>query len=189
MSPRPGRCSKSCVAEYERHPIDLPITHAYSPASIGKAYLAAMGIAPILERQSDFPPDVLGDAMAAYFGGRAEARIRKVAVPVVYVDFLSMYPTVCSLMNLWRFLTAQRIEVDGRDREVKEFLATITLDECFDPATWQEFAGLVQIIPDGDVLPVRAKYGGPANWQIGVNPYTSRRCERGTPSPTSSRPP
>jgi len=28
---------------------------AYSPASIGRAYLRAMGIRPILERQPDFP--------------------------------------------------------------------------------------------------------------------------------------
>jgi hypothetical protein len=158
--------------EYERHPITLPITKAYSPATIGKAYLAAMGIPPIQERQPDFPRDVLGYAMASYYGGRAE-RIRKVAVPVVYVDFLSMYPTVCALMNLWRLLTAQRIEVEDATVETQQLLATLTLEECFDQSRWPGFAGLVQIAPDGEVLPVRANYGGPAAWQIGVNPYTS----------------
>jgi len=29
-----------------------------------------------------------------------------VTVPVVYTNFLSMYPTVNSLMDLWRFVTA-----------------------------------------------------------------------------------
>ena len=38
--------------------------------------------------------------------GRTSAHIRKVTVPVVYTNFLSMYPTVNSLMDLWRFVTA-----------------------------------------------------------------------------------
>lgn len=47
----------------------------------------------------------IGHAMNAYFGGRAECRIRRVPVPVVYMDFQSMYPTVCALMNLGKLLT------------------------------------------------------------------------------------
>lgn len=43
------------LSEYSKHPINLQPTKAYSPASIGKAYLRAMGIRPILERQPDFP--------------------------------------------------------------------------------------------------------------------------------------
>ncbi len=37
-----------------------------------------------------------------------------------------------------------------------------------DPANWKRLAGFARIIPDGDVLPLRAKYGG-NDWQIGVN--------------------
>src|SRR4029077_9918817 len=48
--------------EYKKHPIYLQPTKAFSPASIGKAYLRAMGITPILERQPDFPPAFLGFA-------------------------------------------------------------------------------------------------------------------------------
>ena len=100
------------LEEYAKHPITLQPTKAYSPASIGKAYLRAMGIQPILQRQPDFPEEYLGYAQSAFFGGRTSAHIRKVAVPVVYTDFLSMYPTVNRLMGLWRFVTAQEI----RDR-------------------------------------------------------------------------
>jgi len=88
------------LAEYAKHPINLQPTKAYSPASIGKAYLQAMGIVPILERQSDFPLSYVGYAQTAFFGGRTSAHIRKVPVPVIYVDFLSMYPTVNGLMDL-----------------------------------------------------------------------------------------
>jgi len=163
--------------EYARHPIDLPITQAYSPASIGKAYLSALGIPPILERQGEFSGGYLGNylgyAMVAYYGGRAEARIRKVPVPVVYLDFLSMYPTVCTLMDLWKLLTAKQIEVVDATQEVRALLDGLTLDACFRPGQWKQFVGLVQIVPDGDVLPVRAHYGGEASWQIGVNPLSA----------------
>jgi len=99
------------LAEYAKHPINLQPTKAFSPASIGKSYLHGMGITPILERQSDFPEAYLGFAQTAFFGGRTSAHIRKVPVPVVYVDFLSMYPTVNSLMDLRRFLIAREVQV------------------------------------------------------------------------------
>ena len=46
---------------------------------------------------------------------------------------------------------------------------------CFAQTTWRHFVGIAQIIPDGDVLPVRARYGAGPSWQIGVNPLTSQR--------------
>jgi hypothetical protein len=163
------------LAEYRRHPIDLQPSKAYSPASIGKAYLRAMGIRPRLARQPTFPREILGNAMAAYYGGRAECRIRRTPVPVVYVDFLSMYPTVNSLMGLWDHVTAERIDLQDATEETRELLATIKPDRCFDPEIWRRFVGLVQLQPDQDVLPVRAKYAHAPNptWQIGVNPLTS----------------
>jgi hypothetical protein len=100
------------MAEFRLHPIDLEPERAYSPASLSKAYLSAMGIKPILERQRSFPREVLGYAMAAFFGGRAECRIRRVPTPVRLYDFTSMYPTVGALMDLHRFQLASRIIVD-----------------------------------------------------------------------------
>jgi len=159
------------LAEYAKHPISLQATKAYSPASIGKAYLQAMGIAPILERQPDFPAKYLGFAQSAFFGGRTSAHIRQVAVPVVYTDFLSMYPTVNCLMGLWRFVTAERIQViEQCGAEVETWLKQLTAEKLFDLATWKELTGFVQILPDGDVLPARAKYNpGTNDWQVGVN--------------------
>jgi hypothetical protein len=46
------------LEEYDKHPITLQPTKAYSPASIGKAYLQAMQIPPILERQPDFRKNI-----------------------------------------------------------------------------------------------------------------------------------
>ncbi len=161
------------LEEYARHPINLQATKAYSPASIGKAYLHAMGIGPILVRQPDFPKRYLGHAESAFYGGRTSAHIRKVPVPVVYTDFLSMYPTVNRLMDLWSFVTARRIEIiDHCQVEVEEFLGRLKLspDLLFDPATWTQLTGFVQIIPDGDILPSRGRYNATTNdWQVAVN--------------------
>lgn len=161
--------TEKLLGEYQLHPIPLQATRAYSPASIGKAYLRAMGITPILERMPDFPKRYLGYAESAFFGGRASAHIRGVAVPVVYTDFLSQYSSVNVLMGLFRFVTASRIRVVGDCREeLATMLRVVKPDWVLDPANWTRLAGFARIIPDGDVLPVRAKYGG-NDWQIGVN--------------------
>jgi hypothetical protein len=163
--------AEKLLEEYDKHPIDLQVTKAYSPASIGKAYLRVMGIKPILERQPQFPREYLGYAQSAFFGGRTSAHIRKIVVPVVYTDFLSMYPTVNSLMDLWRFVTAREIKIiEHCQPEIDEFLKQLTADELFKPATWKHLAAFVRVIPDGDVLPSRAKYSAQSNdWQVAVN--------------------
>lgn len=162
------------MQEYVRHPLDLQPTKAYSPASIGKSYLRTMGIVPEQEREQQVPAEVKGWAMSAYFGGRAEARIRKVAVPVVYTDFLSMYPTVNVLMGLWPFHTAERIEVVDRTEQVLRLLENVDLAHCFASSFWRELSVLVEVEPQDDILPVRARYDDARDsWQIGVNPLTS----------------
>ncbi len=159
------------LEEYGKHPITLQVTKAYSGASIGKAYLRAMGIKPILERQPHFPKAYLGYTQTAFFGGRTSTHIRKVAVPVVYSDFLSMYPTVNSLMDLWRFVIARKIKVvEHCQAEIQEFLTRLTADDIFKPATWKHMTAFVKIMPDGDISPTRAKYSVESNdWQVGVN--------------------
>jgi hypothetical protein len=158
------------MADYARHPVDLQATKAYSPASIAKAYLRAMGIVPILERQPDFPRDVLGYSMASFYGGRAECHIRRVALPVTVVDFTSMYPTVDALMGLWNILTAARVDIVDATDEIQALLDAVTLDDCFNPDFWPRLVGIAQLVPDGDILPVRARYSHAPGWNIGINP-------------------
>jgi hypothetical protein len=159
------------LEEYNHHPIALSPTHALSPASIGKGYLRAMGIQPILQRQPDFPKKYLGYAQTAFFGGRTSVHIRKVVCPVVYVDFLSMYPTVNALMGLWQFVKAGEIQVvEHCEKEVEDWLRTLTADMLFEPETWKHMAGFVQVVLHGDILPARGKYSVESNdWQMGIN--------------------
>ena len=71
------------------------VQRIYSEASIGKAVLRQMNVAPWRVPQPDFPDHLLGLIMSTYYGGRSEVRIRRQVVRVLYCDFLSMYPTVC----------------------------------------------------------------------------------------------
>ena len=158
------------LAEYAKHPVNLQPTKAFSPASIGKSYLHGMGITPILERQSDFPTACLGFAQTAFFGGRTSAHIRKVPVPVVYVDFLSMYPTVNSLMDLRQFLIAREVRVEHCTPEIEQFLRKLTPEKLFCPTTWKRFPAFVKLIPHGYLLPSRGKYSAVSNdWQVALN--------------------
>lgn len=161
------------LEEYDKHDIDLQETKAYSPASIGKAYLRRMEIKPILQRQPDFPKSYLGYAQSAFFGGRTSAHIRTVPVPVVYTDFLSMYPTVNSLMDLWRFVTAREIRiVEHCQQEIIALLQRLTAnpDDLFNPDTWKQLTAFVQVVPNGDVLPSRGRYNAESNdWQVAIN--------------------
>jgi len=84
---------------------------------------------------------------------------------------LSMYPTVNSLMGLWRFVIAERIEVvEHCQDEIEMFLRQLKPDDLFKPGTWRQLPAFVRIIPNGDILPCRAKYSRESNdWQVGVN--------------------
>ena len=164
---------KKLQEEYEKHPLKLLPTKAYSPASLGKAYLKKMGIKPLHEKQPDFDLNMLGHAMAAYYGGRSECHIRKTVCQVLYTDMTSMYPTVFTLQGLWDWVIADKLEVIEATEEIKSFVDNISLDKLFNKKTWQAIPGLVQIKPEKDVLPVRAKYSKNA-YQIGLNYLSSK---------------
>jgi hypothetical protein len=157
----------AAMAEYVKHPIDLQATKAYSPASIGKAYLRAMGLVPPLERLGGVPDrstwdEVLGFAMVAYYGGRAECRIRRSEVPVVLCDFTSMYPTVQALMGLERFLTCGAIDAMEASPEVTtRWIRRVTVDRLLMPETWRKLTAICLVAPQpGDIFPIRARYAG-----------------------------
>jgi len=123
---------------------------------------------------------ILGYAMTAYYGGRAECRIRRVAVPVVTVDFTSMYATVQTLMGLERFLTCSRIDARIADvGRLTRWLKGLEIEDLFDPSTWQRLPVICLVEPrPGDVFPIRARYGGPQRpFGIGVNVWAETPSE------------
>jgi len=48
------------------------------------------------------------------------------------------------------------------------------LETLLKPSTWLELSFFASVIPDGDVLPVRALYGDSGNTNIGLNPLTCK---------------
>jgi hypothetical protein len=101
-------CYLALSERFSEHGLGLTrLSQILSEASLGKAYLREMGIRPWRELQADFPPALIGAIMSSYFGGRAEVHLRREVRQVLYCDFLSMYPTVCTLMGLWRFVIAR----------------------------------------------------------------------------------
>lgn len=152
-----------------------------SEASIGKGYLREMDIKPWRDVQPDFPRDLLAKIMASYFGGRSEIRIRRELRQVILCDFLSMYPTVCTLMGLWRFVISEGMTHRDTTDETRDFLEAIDLAALQSQPTWRQLTTLVRVLPDGDIFPVRAAYGlddvspadAPAACTIGANYLTS----------------
>jgi hypothetical protein len=171
---------RNCLGELRRHKgIPLDASKLFSPATVGTAYLQAMGVAKPVEQFRGISPRTHGWAMSAFFGGRAEARIVRTPVPVAYVDMTSMYPTVSALLDTWPLLTAEHVQRADATREVRALLDDPELaDRCLDPGFWADHLGvtLVEIDrPDGVILPVRAEYDEASpDPRIGVNPLRYR---------------
>lgn len=152
---------------------DLLPEKVYSEASIGKAYIRAMGVVPWTKVQPNFPRQMLANIMGSYFGGRSEVRIRRELRQVILCDFLSMYPTVCTLMGLWRFVIAEGMVWHDSTDETRALLATIDSAALQSRSAWANLSTLVRVKPDGDIFPVRAAYSGEAQTTIGANYLTA----------------
>ena len=132
-----------------------------------------MGVRPFGEVQPDFPDQLTGKIMSAYFGGRAEVHWRREIRQVLYCDFLSMYPTVCTLMGLWRFVIAEGIEWADTTAKTRALIDSISLDDLRRRKFWPLLTTIVRVAPQADIFPVRAKYDGKSP-TIGLNYLTSQ---------------
>jgi len=157
--------------EFDRHPIDVLPEKAYSPATIAKGYLEAMGIVPPLQK-FDIPEKLQGIAMQGYYGGRAECRVRCTEMPVVPVDFVSQYATVCSLLGNSDLITAKRLSFEDATSDIRELVNSITLDRAFEADKWRDFKFFALVRPDKNIFPVRSVYDGRTQ-NIGSNYLTS----------------
>ena len=110
--------------------------------------------------------------MSTYYGGRSEVRIRREVARVLYCDFLSMYPTVGTLMGLWHFVTAREVTWHAATGEVRRLVANLQIGDLQRPEFWRALAILVKLEPDDDVLPIRARFDG-RQQSIGLNYLTN----------------
>jgi hypothetical protein len=146
------------LEHYRMYGIKAPITKVYSSATLGKYALKQMGIQPLSRINTNVNAKVKGQLMSAYFGGRCEVKIRKTPVEVSVLDFLSMYPSLTIIMGLWEFIIAKNIEEEDVTKQVILFLQGLKLEDLRNKDLWKTFNVLVELEPDGDVLPVRSNY-------------------------------
>ena len=160
---------QKCMQRYQTFLLSKQPNQLFSPASIGKAYLEKIEVKPFLEKNSDFPKEILGYTMMSYYGGRVECRIRKKPVKVTYLDFTSMYPTCFILLEMYNFLISDKITFYNSKKKTQKFLNKITLSDINKKETWKHLTTICKIKPDNDILPVRSKYGAKHATNIGVN--------------------
>lgn len=169
-------CYEKLIAKYNALGLHQTLPEKiYSEAGVGKAYLKEMAIKPWQQCQPDFPNTILGKIMASYFGGRSEIRIRREMRQVMLCDFLSMYPTVCTLMGLWRNVIATGIDHYDATDEATKLLESVTLEMLQSKAIWKRLAILVRVKPDSEIFPVRTEYGDAKQATIGLNYLTAQR--------------
>jgi hypothetical protein len=160
---------------YARHGLTRALDSIYSEASLGKAYLHAVGMPAAANRPWSLSPEQVGTALTTYYGGRSEVHDRLHIVEGQLYDFKSQYPTVNALMGLQAFLLATSVAVreDVKD-EVQGWLASPDLlTHLQRPDTWRRLRVLVQLRPQAGLLPVRARYDG-TTYNIGQQHLTSR---------------
>jgi hypothetical protein len=144
--------------ECERHPVNLVPERCYSPATLAKEYLSAMGITPP-QKKFNISNRINGIAMQAFVAGRAECTIRRTPLPVSYLDFHAQFPAVSKLLDCRETLCAESLEFVDFTAGAREMVEHTTLDECLLPAVWKRLRWYALVEPCEDVLPIRARFG------------------------------
>jgi len=167
-------CYQALAAKFNAHGLkETRLSQILSEAGIGKGYLKEMGILPWRTVQPELSDDLIGKIMSSYYGGRSEVHLRRVITQVLYCDFLSMYPTVCTLMGLFRFVISNGMTWQDSTEETNQFLENVNLSDLRDRKNWRKLTTLVQIQSDGDIFPTRAKYEDSPQATIGLNHLSS----------------
>jgi hypothetical protein len=148
--------------QLQRHYDGLGLTKTlmsslFSEATVSKACFREIGVTPW--DIDDLPPETIGAIMSTQHGGRCEVRRRKCIDHVLYLDFRSMYSSICALMGVWQFVIANGVACEVVTKETRALLEKITLDDLRDPKLWASLFVIVEVHPDGDLFPVRAHYG------------------------------
>ncbi|CAJ35529.1 DNA-directed DNA polymerase B [Methanocella arvoryzae MRE50] len=157
------------LKRYRWYCLDKTPTKLYSPASIGKALLDKIGILPFHFKNPEFPEEILGYVMMGYYGGRTETRIRKEPRLITCLDYISMYPSVFVLLNMYRFLIAKNILREDATKDAQTLLDKITPEDIRNKELWNDFTIICELEPNEDKVPVRSSYGNKYALNIGIN--------------------
>jgi hypothetical protein len=139
----------------------LRLEAVYSGASIGKHLFKEMNINPFQEMNPNYPAEKFGRIMGTFYAGRVEANLRHEERACEVLDFASMYPTIFTLTDLQKFITAtgyiEKIETE-RIRNLVNNIKVSDFEGKAGAKLWPKLIGIVKIRPNGDYLPSRAGY-------------------------------
>jgi hypothetical protein len=136
----------------------IDLARTVSPAALAAQIPARFGLrAPLALRVHDEEHRRWAEA---FHGGWNEADPRLLGVPfdAVSADVSSCYPLVAHRLGWWDLMTAEHIRRDDVTetlRRVCERAASDPTAVLVEPGLWQRFgATLVEVVPDGERLPV-----------------------------------
>jgi hypothetical protein len=164
------------IEQYEKYTIDKDICKVYSSASISKSALQQLGVTSFTEQHKNINTRELESWMNGYFGGRCELMYRNKPAKVTVLDFLSMYPTTAVLMNLWKFIIAEKIVRKDVTKKIIHLLKKIDLNYLVKQENWKHMTVLVKVLPEDDFLPVRTNFKEDSKIpNISLNYITSKK--------------
>jgi len=143
--------------ELHKHSPTLVPERCYSPATLSKNYYSEMGIKSP-QQKFKIPDNINGLAAQAFFAGRAESNVVRTPLPITYVDFLSQFPAISSLLDCRAILCAHSWEFPDFTGGARDITERATLNDCFDPEFWKQLRWFALIEACDDVIPMRAKF-------------------------------
>ncbi|MDE2588888.1 MAG: hypothetical protein KGL95_04405, partial [Patescibacteria group bacterium] len=66
------------------------------------------------------------------------------------------------------------VECQEATREISDFIDRFMLADVQNPKNWERLQGIALVRPEGDILPLRARYGQKHVWNIGISRVTSK---------------
>ncbi len=161
---RTFECYLKLVEQWEKFGcVKTDASKIFSGASVAKAILREARISPLWETMNTFfheHPEIIGQIMQGFYGGRVEPKIRCTKSQIIYADMTSMYPTVSTLMGLDHFLIAQDMSWRDATEDMQQFLNQIAregVDALAHKPNWRRLIGIAKIRPNGDRLPARIR--------------------------------
>jgi hypothetical protein len=147
---------RSLLAELAEVAPGLAPQDCWSPGSVITHSLRKAGVRAPAESTASLPPWAIGACASAFFGGRTEALLVGVPMPMSMVDLNSTYPSLFSLLGLTPHLAADHFEVRPVQSAVvrRLFDPKVLRDHLDDRGWWATIGALfVQVEPHAEVLP------------------------------------
>lgn len=80
---------------------------------------------------------------------------------MILVDYTSNYPTAAVLLEVWQLMIAEKLRIRDVTQEAQVILDSVTAERLRDQDFWAKFDFIAEVLPDGQIFPVRTEYADP----------------------------